>query len=527
MLSSFARKLRSTSEGPHVQDAPHFYKKMRGLGCRLKPAGRACRKWVFPFLGAFILLTDPLGLSDATDAVSHNIVTAAMAPYYPEQGRSAVSVVLINEETLAALGEPWPLSTGSLVTLLRTLQRLEPDAVFLDVVLSAERGTPREQGALAAVIRSMARPSDPVAQPIDVYLADLDHGARTRYPCTSSGQLGPAGGDPAREVQSVATLPALACAATDVVPVQWLSGEQQYPLLVRAPNSNELPRMSAALSLYRSYCARGDCGLPKQQDFQPGGAFDELMTVRWGSRTSPEMAEQCGEAATGRLAESFRLLFSFLVPPADGMRARCPYTDTVPAHYLLTPARLQDPVAREQAEALLRQVIQDRVVLIGTGYKGSTDQVLSPLHGKLPGVYQHAMAVDNLISGGSGFWRDPGDLFGLSVGNAIQAIVFLLASLIILVVAMRLEANWKADRAGLALQHCTPDYCVWRALKVKLVGAGLVIALILVFLFVLTDRYPPFNWVGMIALASLAIGVLSWEDSWEEAENHASTSEPA
>ncbi|TFE42229.1 CHASE2 domain-containing protein [Paraburkholderia dipogonis] len=52
---------------------------------------------------------------------------------------------------------------------------------------------------------------------------------------------------------------------------------------------------------------------------------------------------------------------------------------------------------------VLRSAFKDRVVMIGTAFAYSNDLILSPLQDRIPGVFLHAVALDNLLSHHSTF----------------------------------------------------------------------------------------------------------------------------
>jgi hypothetical protein len=48
-------------------------------------------------------------------------------------------------------------------------------------------------------------------------------------------------------------------------------------------------------------------------------------------------------------------------------------------------------------------LLAGRFVFVGTRLAALNDQIFSPVHGYLPGVYQHALATDNLITYGANY----------------------------------------------------------------------------------------------------------------------------
>ena len=75
----------------------------------------------------------------------------------------------------------------------------------------------------------------------------------------------------------------------------------------------------------------------------------------------------------------------------------CAFSHTLRAYQLRAPDAAQ--------EKYLRDSIAGRVVFYGTDLAGTGDIINSPLHDKIPGVYLHAMAYDNLVTYGDNWKR--------------------------------------------------------------------------------------------------------------------------
>ena len=73
----------------------------------------------------------------------------------------------------------------------------------------------------------------------------------------------------------------------------------------------------------------------------------------------------------------------------------CPAVTVVPLS-LLETASPED----------VAELFTGKAVLIGANLSGIPDAVASQVHGQIPGVVWHAMALDNLISLGSGYLAD-------------------------------------------------------------------------------------------------------------------------
>lgn len=73
----------------------------------------------------------------------------------------------------------------------------------------------------------------------------------------------------------------------------------------------------------------------------------------------------------------------------------------------------------------LGELINNRVILIGTNISGLPDMVSSPIEGILPGVYLHAMAYDNLVQSESNYKTDgeAGEVFGFGWADLLETVV--------------------------------------------------------------------------------------------------------
>jgi len=85
--------------------------------------------------------------------------------------------------------------------------------------------------------------------------------------------------------------------------------------------------------------------------------------------------------------------------------------------------------------AYYQALMADSYLFIGADIDGIPDTVDSPVHGRLPGVFIHSMAFDNMMVFGSAFLRDPpqinlpGGGFDLPADVAIQTALLLILSL--------------------------------------------------------------------------------------------------
>lgn len=86
-------------------------------------------------------------------------------------------------------------------------------------------------------------------------------------------------------------------------------------------------------------------------------------------------------------------------------------TETACLHSLNAPYH---DVAGVLPSELVHKLLHNRLVLVGIKDVAGADWILSPVHGNVPGVFLHAMALDNLIRWGPNYRQISGGLFDKS-----------------------------------------------------------------------------------------------------------------
>ncbi|OIQ49628.1 CHASE2 domain protein [Pseudodesulfovibrio hydrargyri] len=307
---------------------------------------------------------DPLGLDAALMAYSQQIVDRVTAPFYDSPGQDRIAVVLIDDSTLEEWKVGWPPPYDRYTTLLYRVLRQKPKAVFMDIML--ERLRPRDEDSFKRAHATLTR----MKLDIPVILA----------------RSGPDAPNLFADVPGV-----------DTAVVSWRTPE--YPLWdARADAPTPAPQ------LYRHLCGdTRDRALGCYKGVDP--ARGQPMAVQWGCAVSATMRDQ-GLLPEGaffvapnwgeRLLRACGLLWRSLLVGLDRdsmekARERLPYAVTV----------------RAQDLDKVRGLLTDRAVLIGTALTGSNDLVQTPVNGQLPGVYYHAMALDNLTNYGPRYFTNP------------------------------------------------------------------------------------------------------------------------
>lgn len=402
---------------------------------------------------------DPFGLSRAVQGYSEGLFQKVSANFYGQAAQSRIAVVLVDERTLRSRGESWPPRYLFYSELVRRIARQQPAAIFLDVLVEDRRAYDETLGpAQDELQRALAQSGVPF------FIGTLDERSRSVF----------------------AQVPGVRSTL-----VGWSGHERDYPLLVgpghyfddgaaiepvEGGSCDSDAQPTAAFSLYRQLCADGrQAGCPAALAAGDTAAFCKAMVVQWGRKVSDEVvqrqlidAAQCsaGDVSTwASLLEGARAFLATLSlgvdEEADGrLRQPCPYALTLRAEDLGTA----------KASGLLK----DRVVMIGVDLKGIHDRVESPVHGQIPGVYLHAMALDNLLEWNAQYYQRSGN-------HCLQRT---LAALVILLCVAILRA--RLPRESFLMRSVA-------------IGA-LLIACLISYLWL---RRPPVDWLGLLLVYEL------------------------
>lgn len=337
-------------------------------------------------LASFILLSlvsfALLALGDQLNA-SGMVVTRFMARiqaplsahFYPPEAQRRISVLMYDPAYLKASGSAWPISYGDHAEWLMRIagnEAARPRAIMLDVTFGQERDDPtlpQLQSALCTIRQEYQVP---------VFLAALpspqDGLLRVRQ---GLAPIDPESGRPCFTLVDVGYEP------------DPLDGHiWNYPLSRHlGPDgwADGPPREvdAAALQSAAMVLAQEAGGIDLGKESSP-------MALVWGLHTPdlrerPELFAYCRPGVTewSRLLPGVVRDLVFDVP----RQPVCPY------HSTLSMAQVW-----AMDEAALAPYVADRFVMIGAFVPGFNDLVRSPIHGLIPGIYMHAMALDNLLT---------------------------------------------------------------------------------------------------------------------------------
>ena len=448
---------------------------------------------------------DIMGLYDSLVPLSDRIALRVAAPIHSHEGQKHITVVLINEAFMKRVGggeKGWPLASETMRNLLQQIADAGPKALFLDVVLTdmprpvrAGRQPDGDKGIVA-----LAGDLGEISRGVPILVTNtLNIQPGREAHCVSDWTDIDALGDNgtlsapirAAAIASRAYSDGGKAAGLEVIAANWLDARDQYPIGIavashdKACNAtvDDMPALlaapekyvqggylaSPATALYALYCRGSREGCPdiRRLDLagQPGGyrlyaigpRVQQRMLVRWGSRQSPQMqadfaqaeraddciAQNTDSVAYEAIVQSVHAILPFLNEMFDNTDRTCPYFDTLTADEVIETERY---FPDENPQDFLRRYLKGRIVMVGSDLPYVQDRIASPIAGELPGVYLHAMALDNLIDYGNGYQRQPTGLNWWLEGIVEALSVALLAIGLPLLTARLVRLEWVVMR---------------------------------------------------------------------------------
>lgn len=445
----------------------------------------------------FLALLSFILASSYIDSSFEHSINALNASVYGQGSSNKVTVLYMDDAFLddlrmsRFLGEGyvnWPLPYKTQAAIYNRLLKYRPKAIFIDLAYFNQREENQQLAYLSEDFLNNAKRIRKNKAEIPVFLAALQY--------TQKGG-GKAVRLPISAFNNHAT-PVLA--GWDSIP----SG--RYPLVMDI-DGKSYP--SAAFALYQAYCLP-DC--PKGlQNLQ----LDESMAIQWPDRTTrylihtKEPSETTGCVTSSRhfLMEKFSSklrgeVFATFKKIAQALGDKsneipvqgqllCPPVDTVHASFLI------DPNSHRYKKAL-ESLFKDRIVLIGASVSGSEDLTLTPTHAFQPGVYRHAMALDNLLTYGKDYKRDvvfnsKVNLFDIAL---IEFGMLIILGFIRLVMLKMKEAEYKTN---IGIQHFSDDKERFErdVVNIELYVLLISTAFIMVGLLLVRKNYPDISMLGL------------------------------
>lgn len=428
--------------------------------------------------------------------------TPLTATFYAPQARDQISIFLYDASLLEQESLAWPIPYGEHALWLQKAAgdgdpTLRPKALFVDITFGQERNDP------SIVELREALCTIQLDWKVPVFLAAL--------PDERTGQLRlrPDLQGAKRDGRPCFTLVGVDYEPDPVDGLAWT-----YSLIKQVGHSlfgDNLPEQHSTPSAYRS------AALAIAQDAAKLNieVLPDPLALQWGIESSHTWgaaasanASPCKPGTNDQLAK--------LMAPISGLiglhdpRPICPY------HGSLSVGDLN-----QMSEQALRAALKDQYVLVGAKVQGYNDWVDTPIHGSIPGIHAHAMALDNLLTyqdqyklsrGWGELFHHPGDsTFFLLLGAAALCVLAVLS-----VGAVRdfLTQSWRKKTPGPGLNSMPPG---WGGVTRHFLGeawawSGLLLLRILVATVAIQALSSCFR-LGMLPVMELIGMVLLWEST--------------
>lgn len=379
-------------------------------------------------LTLLVAVLDPFDLTEQTQLESDAFFYQIIRPDYPDTQRDSIAVILMTDDDLAAFATEspemgvWPPPYSVYARMLEVILDFQPKAVFVDVGFLTRRNAPGYDR-------------------LQTVLADYGNYHEKPVPVFLSGGEKAEGQD--RTV--IFDLPGPAAAEVSVT-----YNPAYYPLY---DFRNE--RLSAACALFRG---GAEAAQPGRGRCLANDDPNQRMSIVWPPRGSSDQGagifacRDLPESRTLRIAGAFLgmvgLDFLGIIPKAED--GGSPYRQICPPHVTLAAGDLH----RQGGDVLARH-LENKYVLIGSSFAMADDLVSLPAHRPLPGVFWHAMALDNLLVYGDGrgdsqyVRHDSAQLFGLVKSSLAMNVAALIVVQILTSIFLRvLDATQLSFPAG-------------------------------------------------------------------------------
>ncbi|MEE3045197.1 MAG: CHASE2 domain-containing protein [Pseudomonadota bacterium] len=451
-------------------------------------------------LAAIILLIEPDSIGDAVDEYSYAVFSQTVgAPLYPASRVDDIGVILLDDESLAGLKSSWPAVYGLHAKVLRKLLTAKPKALFIDFTFRDRRAA-APQGVLAdewmpelyvhddsltmlvstlQMYQMMDIPVYLQAGALNFYQHHAVLSELAPYVTLVSG-WGDLRGQADIRALSYQLAPELRNAGR-VANLQ----DDDLPLcddavMRRTGNGNLLGCdvsgiTAAATTIYQHFCSgkeraksirRGwNCDqaliMPSKTDKSEWLAWREDLLVRpmwlsWPDRQADYSAWTKAYDQSGNVIPPYECGPQYSDPNAAkritgnlatlfGIGARAD-VNCAPFHTISAEQVYRDtPSAGRWVENF-----KDRIVMYGQNLQGFQDVVRPPtLDTDIPGVFLHAMALENLLSNGSAYLSDKATYSSWLTADLIEIMT------LAIIVFLRFGLAGLARRSFPALPHAS------------------------------------------------------------------------
>jgi CHASE2 domain-containing sensor protein len=320
--------------------------KLQGNNVRIKSFQGPLTIALIICLGLLSIYFSPFGIAERLDNYSQDLFNKMAGKYefiYPSAGQKQISVLLLTDQTVDGSFEgKWPISYSAHARILNNLLRYTPKAVVIDYLWLNQ-----EKPGVDHLLRVLNRYKK---QEIPVYLTFRKLEEIDSFWPELKGLVRPIS-------------PKVSVDSSDFVARNYAFEHDGL--------------YSSAAKVYKDLY---------DQDFKLENAAN--MQIFWGMKTNQQNAVWMdrGDKEDSGL--------DLLLEGFTAVKYSPPYTTTILVRDLLNPTATNEQEAHTDLTAHLR----DRVVFYGGNIDGVSDLVYTPNRQIRPGVYYHAMALDNLLS---------------------------------------------------------------------------------------------------------------------------------
>ncbi len=332
-------------------------------------------------LAAFLFFTDPFGIISHKAQIINNAIATLTQFSYSSRATEKIAVALIDQSTLDYWKTDWPLNYGRTADLIHALACAKATGVFFDFTASGKFNLADGQDLLKALIADSSKGGP-----------NCPDGARPKKIAVFFGKADDIDTDLSRELDRNDRSFWIEAGDDDSL---YPAGRTDFP-----DQTLKLSQVTPAFGVVRSMNlvdpAAEDGSLCRVDDPRPK-CWIKPIALRWSGLVNPKQsAASRTESCRGELSW-IEMLSNIAGLTHEKQYEPCPPILTLKAEDLY---RDQSFIAANGDPALL---LAGRFVFVGTKLAGLNDQVFSPVHGYLPGVYKHAMATDNLLTYGADY----------------------------------------------------------------------------------------------------------------------------
>lgn len=326
------------------------------------------RVLIYGLLGFLAINFNPFGLNDMAELKSQEAIAKVLSPWYPfgtSKQTEKIVVVLVNGKSLDLISQlpqaeriifanEWPILYKDHANLIKTLVvNGPPKQIFIDIEFHKIRNTDNS-------FESFIKTLDKLHTKKSVQFSHAAGGIIENIPQEINEQF--------KHFSS----PVLNAWSSDFMPLmQRLETGETY--------------LSPALNMYGNL-------RDKPLDLS---RYDQEMFVFWRNRFDASLFDNssvysCTSLDKNRFLESASMLLGGFLGFEESERC---YPQKVVYLDELQQMLSLGAVGKKQ----INNIFKDATVLYGTDYIALGDRYESPTHGTIPGVFYHAMALENLI----------------------------------------------------------------------------------------------------------------------------------